>query len=51
MGIFVPRCSQNIKKDRQLKDFNFSNIYEEGESPDHQTWNFTVSKMTVSIIL
>ena len=33
MGTFVPRCSQNMEKDRKLKDVYFSNHSEEGEIP------------------
>ena len=33
MDIFEPRCSQNMEKDRKLKDFHFLNVCEEGESP------------------
>ena len=56
-GHFVPRCSQSTEKRRKLKDFYFSSVCEEGESPctfddqDHQNRNFILSKMVVSIIL
>ena len=34
-GLFVPKCSQkhDMAKDRKLKDFHFSSVCEESESP------------------
>ena len=33
MGILCPNAVKNIEKDRKLKDFHFSSVCEEGESP------------------
>ena len=33
LDVFVAKCSQNTEKDRKLKDFHFSSVCEEGESP------------------